>query len=77
MRWQLQQRWCRGRACRRQRRREQRQAGTSFLLNFVKSILTPTQLPKWLGVLINSVTMRLHAMPEKVVAMEAVCGDPR
>ena len=44
-----------------------------FLLNFVKSILTPTQLLKWLGVLINSysVTMRLHAMPEKVVAMEA------
>ena len=42
-----------------------------FLLNFVKSILTPTQLLKWLGVLINSVTIRLHAMPEKVVAMEA------
>ena len=42
-----------------------------FLLNFVKSILTPTQLLKWLGVLINSLTMRLHAMPEKVAAMEA------
>lgn len=42
-----------------------------FLLNFVKSILTPTQLLKWLGVLINSVTMRLHAMPKNVVAMEA------
>ena len=51
-----------------------------FLLNCVKSILTPTQLLKWLGVLITSVTFRLHA----IIAREgggdgsrhgAVCED--
>jgi hypothetical protein len=44
-----------------------------FLVNFEKSILTPTQILEFLGFIINTVTMRFYLPPEKIAKTYRLC----
>ena len=44
-----------------------------FIINFEKSILTPTQILEFLGFIINAVTMKFYLPPEKITKTSRLC----